>query len=106
MQLITLGALIATTAGVYAIDGSGKRAIATIHIEMFKLSIIEGTFFEPGLGACGVTNSPNDFVVAVPPAVFSSGSVSPPFANICLITDRLLIRLAARASMFSVCSVI
>lgn len=41
----------------------------------------DGTFFEPGLGACGVTNGPNDLIVAVSAQLYDSFPGATPNPN-------------------------
>ncbi|KAF8182957.1 riboflavine-aldehyde-forming enzyme [Pholiota molesta] len=47
---------------------------ALIYTGMAYATSGDATFFEPGLGACGVSNNANDFIVALSPAEYSSGA--------------------------------
>jgi Lytic transglycolase len=38
----------------------------------------QGTFFSPGLGACGITNSDSDLIVAIGESLFDSGNPGNP----------------------------
>ncbi|KAF9048361.1 plant expansin [Hymenopellis radicata] len=54
----------------------------TSHLEA-RSNVGEGTYFDPGLGACGITNVATDYIVAVSTALFNSypGATTNPNLN-------------------------
>jgi hypothetical protein len=49
--------------------GSGMFLLPFLGI---RLMLLIGTYYQPGLGACGAYNSPTDYIVAVAAATFDS----------------------------------
>ncbi|KAF8522601.1 plant expansin [Hysterangium stoloniferum] len=47
-------------------------SVASVPLAKRQTNQGEATFFAPGLGACGITNSPADFMVAVSAQLFAS----------------------------------
>ena len=53
-------------------SGQGQRNFASDSDELHPFAVFLGTFFEPGLGACGIQNSSKDMIVAVSQQLFDS----------------------------------
>lgn len=53
-------------------SGDGTSFLSYLKFLKHTLKGTSGTFFEPGLGACGITNGPNDLIVAVSAQLYDS----------------------------------
>lgn len=53
-------------------SGQGQQIFISDSDELHPLAVFLGTFFEPGLGACGIHNSSKDMIVAVSQQLFDS----------------------------------
>jgi hypothetical protein len=72
-------------------------------LRSFKLTWTpKGTFFAPGLGACGKSNGPNDLIVAVPESIFNSfGFTSPGNPNTAKVCGKTITAQREARSSFS-----